>query len=141
LHFQIGDESKVFLWLDNWHPDGCLLDIHGFWVVYDDGSHLEAKVSSIIRNGDWFWNGARSDNIAGIQCRLLEVSIGSNVMPVWRTKKGTYSCSETWEVLREKLPIISWWRTVWFFKAIPKHSFILRLVFRDALSTKDRMSL
>jgi len=141
LHFRIGDGSKVFFWLDNWHPDGCLLDVHGFRVVYDVGSHLEAKVSSIIRNGGWFWNGARSDIIVAIQCRLLEVSIGGKDMPVWRTKKGTYSCYETWDVLREKLPTVSWWRTVWFSKAIPKHSFILWLVFRDALPTKDRMSL
>jgi hypothetical protein len=60
-------------------------------------------------------------------------------MPVWRTKKGTYSCSETWEVLREKLPTVSWWRTIWFSQAIPKHSFILWLVFWDALPTKDIM--
>ncbi len=34
------------------HPDGYLLDVHGFRAVYDDGSYLEAKMSSIIRNGD-----------------------------------------------------------------------------------------
>lgn len=85
----------MFLWLDNWRPDGCLLDVLGFRAVNDAGSHLEAKVSSIIRNGDWFWNGARSDSIAAIQCRLPKVSIGGNDMPVWRTKKGTYSFFET----------------------------------------------
>jgi len=62
-------------------------------------------------------------------------------MPIWKTKKGVYNCSETWEVLREKLPTVSWWKTVWFSKAIPRHSFILWLAFRDALPTKARMSI
>jgi hypothetical protein len=131
----------VFLWLDNWHLDGCLLDAYGFRTVYDAGSNLEAKVSSIIRNSDWFWTGARSDNIVAIQSRLPEVSIGGSDMPVWRSKQGIYSCSETWEVLRDKFPTVSWCNTIWFSHAIPKHSFILWLVFRDALPTKEMISL
>jgi hypothetical protein len=30
---------------------------------------IEAKVSSIIRNGDWFWPCARLDNLVEIQSR------------------------------------------------------------------------
>jgi hypothetical protein len=56
----------VFLWLDNWHPDECLLDVYGFRAVYDAGSNLETKVSAIIRNGDWFWTGAQSYSIVAI---------------------------------------------------------------------------
>lgn len=55
IQFKIGDGSKSFLWFDNWHLDGCLIDKYGLRVFYDAASHKEAKVSSIIQNGDWFW--------------------------------------------------------------------------------------
>jgi hypothetical protein len=54
--------------------------------------------------------------------------------------KTFFNCFETWEVLRENMPTVSWWKTVWFSKAIPRHSFILWLAFQDALPTKARMS-
>ncbi|XP_062173645.1 uncharacterized protein LOC133879119 [Alnus glutinosa] len=34
---------------------------------------------------------------------------------------------------------VNWYNFVWFALAIPKHSFILWLVFRDALITKEKM--
>lgn len=50
-----------------------------------------------------------------------------------------YSCAETWDYLREKADAVSWWKAVWFSVAIPCHAFILWLVFRDALITKEKM--
>jgi hypothetical protein len=35
LKFKVGDGSRIFLWLDDWHLDGCLLDKYGHRVVYD----------------------------------------------------------------------------------------------------------
>lgn len=37
LRFKVGDGSKIFLWLDSWHPNGRLLDTYGFRPVYDAG--------------------------------------------------------------------------------------------------------
>jgi hypothetical protein len=45
----------------------------------------------------------------------------------------------TWDHLRIKQPIAEWWKLVWFFLANPRHSFILWLVFKDALVIKHRM--
>lgn len=139
IRFKIGDGSKTFLWFDNWHPDGCLIEKYGFRVIYDAGSHKEAKVSSIIRNGNLFWHGARSDSIVAIQSKLPEVVIGDADMPLWNSKKGVYSCADAWEILRDKLSIVSCWKVVWFNLAIPRHAFLLWLAFRDALITKDKM--
>jgi hypothetical protein len=106
-------------------------------VVFDSGFPLGAKLSTIIREGNWHWHFARSKAIVGIQSKLAEVIIGSADLPVWNSSNGIYSCGATWEVLREKrLPLI-WWKLVWFSMAIPKHSFILWLVFGDALVTKQ----
>jgi hypothetical protein len=61
----------------------CLLEKFDFRAVYDAGSYVEAKVSSIIRNGDWFWPCAHSDSIVAIQSRLSEVELGVADVPLW----------------------------------------------------------
>jgi hypothetical protein len=58
---------------------------------------------------------------------------------MWRCKKGRYTCAETWDALRKKEVPEKWWKVVWNQVAIPRHSFMLWLVFRDALITKERM--
>jgi hypothetical protein len=52
IQFKVGDGSQIFLWYDHWHPDGCLFEKIRFRAIYDAGSCVGAKVSSIIRNGD-----------------------------------------------------------------------------------------
>jgi hypothetical protein len=76
-----------------------------------------------------------------IQCRLPEISIGNEDTPIWKSNTGKYSSSETWNQLRAKFPKVDWYNIVWFPLAIPRHSFILWLAFRDGLTTKYRMSL
>jgi len=102
LSFKVGDGRQIFLWLDVWHPDGCLLDRYGPRVIYDAGSSVNAKLSTIIRNGDWYWPFARSDNIVELQSKLPEVVIGDNDQPVWKCKQAIYVCSATWEGIRQK---------------------------------------
>jgi hypothetical protein len=43
------------------------------------------------------------------------------------------------EKRKKKKTVISWYKIVWFPMAIPRHSFILWLVFKDALVTKLKM--
>ncbi|XP_062147964.1 uncharacterized protein LOC133856896 [Alnus glutinosa] len=82
-----GDGARTFLWYDNWHPDGHLIEKYGYRAIYDAGSNVDARVSYIIRNGDWFWPSAHSDNIVAIQCRLSEVEIGAAAnKPIWKSK-------------------------------------------------------
>jgi hypothetical protein len=52
-----------------------------------------------------------------------------------------FESPEIWEQLRTKDPVVGWYKIVWFSSAIPRHSFILWLVLRDALSTKERMCM
>lgn len=48
LSFKVGDGQKIFLWYDVWHPEGCLFDRYGYRMIYDAGSAIGPKVSSII---------------------------------------------------------------------------------------------
>ena len=54
LRYDVGTEEHIHLWLDWWHPMGVLFEKFGFRVVYDAHSTLEAKLSSVIQNGNWF---------------------------------------------------------------------------------------
>jgi len=59
--------------------------------------------------------------------------------PIWKSSTGNYSCSPTWEQIRPRSEEVVWHKVVWYALAIPKHAFILWLVFRDALITKEKM--
>jgi hypothetical protein len=55
------------------------------------------------------------------------------------SKKGTYTCLETSNAVRVKMPQVDWWNLVWFPMAIHRHAFILWLVIRDSISTGERL--
>jgi hypothetical protein len=102
------------MWFDQWHLAGYLLDKFGFRAAYDSGISVGSKLSTIIRNGAWFWPYAQSNRILDIQRRLREVDIGIEDLPIWNSRNGSYSCVETWEQLRNKKPVVVWWKLVWF---------------------------
>ncbi|XP_062166142.1 uncharacterized protein LOC133872568 [Alnus glutinosa] len=104
LSFKVGDGQSIFLWLDNWHPNGYLLGKYGHRVVHDAGSTIGNKLSTVIRDGEWCWPPARSKNLVELQSRLLEVSLGGTDVLVWKNGIGKYNCVDTWNALREKEP-------------------------------------
>ncbi|XP_059458288.1 uncharacterized mitochondrial protein AtMg00310-like [Corylus avellana] len=100
LSFKVGDGSKISLWLGAWHPDGILLDKDGFRVIDDSRSRIDAKLSSVIKNGDWNWLPARLEELVAIQSRLSLVDLGVHDMLIWKPSKNRkYSCRDTWEAL------------------------------------------
>jgi hypothetical protein len=130
LSFKVGDGQNIFLWFDNWHPNGYLLDKYVHRAVHDAGSTIGAKLATVIRDG---WN------LVELQSRLPEVSLGGNDVPIWKNSTGKYNCADTWNALRQKEPQVDWWKAVWHPVAIHRHSFMLWLVFKGALLTRERM--
>jgi hypothetical protein len=139
LSFKVGNGQDISLWFGDWHPVGRLIDSYGFRMVYDSGIGLDARVSSVLQNGNWVWPPARSDHLVDIQSRLSGIDLGDVDMPVWKSKSGVYSCAETWNLVRVHYPKVSWWHVVWFPQAIPRHAFLLWLVFSKAITTKEKM--
>jgi len=90
------------------HIKGCLLDCYGSRAVHDSGIRFDAKLSTIIKGGDWFWPFALSNSIVEIQCRLLEILLEGADLAVWHSLNGVYSCAATWDQLRVKLPVVMW---------------------------------
>jgi hypothetical protein len=88
LIFKVGEGHSISLWFDNWHLVGRLLDTYGFCIVYDTGSNLDARVSSILIDGHWTWPPAQLDLLVEIQSRLFDVDIGDRDTPVSTSKRG-----------------------------------------------------
>jgi hypothetical protein len=82
LRFEVGDAENIHLWMDFWHPIGILLEKYGYTTVYDAQSSAEAKLSTVIHNGDWLWRPARSEALVEIQVRLSKISLGSSDKPI-----------------------------------------------------------
>jgi hypothetical protein len=117
-----------------------LLDKCGYRAVHDAGSTIGAKLATVSRDEKWCWPPARSENLVELQSRLPEVSLGGDDVPIWKNSTGKYNCANTWNALREKEPRVDWWKAVWHPVAIPsRHSFMLWLVFKGALVTRERM--
>jgi hypothetical protein len=64
------------MWLDWWHPDRIIYKRFSHRVVYDAGSKVEAKLSSVLNDKVWSWQPARSYQLVNFQSKLPMVRIG-----------------------------------------------------------------
>lgn len=102
-----------------------MLDKFGYRVIYDAHSRLDARLSSVIKDGEWFWGPARSDSLVEIRSKLSMAALSGNDVPKWVVSKSRNYCSaDTWEALRDSHSDVEWWQLVWFPLTIPKHAFI-----------------
>ena len=137
ISYEVGDGNNIFLWHNKWHPNGVLLEEYGHRIIYDATSTFNAKVSSVLRNKEWVWRPARSENLVEIQSKLSQIQIMDYDRAIWSiSASGNFSCAATWEHFRTKGEEVNWWKLIWFKEAIPKHSFIGWLVIRNRLSKK-----
>ena len=92
LRFEVGNREYIHLWLDSWHPFGVLLENYGYRVMYDAQSRVDAKLSYVIFNGEWYWGPTRSDDLVEIQSRLHEVRFGLHDKPLWTASRKRCLC-------------------------------------------------
>lgn len=48
----MGNGQNIHTWFDRWHPDGTLFEKYGFHVIYDTHGNLDAKLSTVLENGE-----------------------------------------------------------------------------------------
>uniref|UniRef100_A0A2N9FNM3 Reverse transcriptase domain-containing protein n=1 Tax=Fagus sylvatica TaxID=28930 RepID=A0A2N9FNM3_FAGSY len=103
LKYEVGDGRKIFLWHDHWHPDGILYLKYGHRVVYDAASRSDARVASVLKDQEWQWRPARSEELVSIQSKLCLITLGEEDRAVWSaSSSGKFSCAATWNELRSK---------------------------------------
>jgi hypothetical protein len=117
IQFKVEDDGKdIYLWLDHWHSTaaGVLYQTYGSRVIYDAGSKIDHKLSTVIRDQDWCWQPARYEDLVYIQSSLHLVPIGIKDEPICTaSKKGIYTYAETWNAIRRKGMDVGWWKMVW----------------------------
>ena len=105
IKYQIGDGADTWLWLDNWLPMGPIVSVFGNDIVYESGLPRNAKVLSIIQNGQWLWPVANSPDLL-----ILKTSITTNLIPrctlrdkaIWvPSHTGAFSTKSAWNEFRE----------------------------------------
>ena len=85
LKVQIGDGADTWLWLDSWLPMGPILQNFDDRIIYDSGLPRHARVSSIIRNGQWAWPVANS-----LDLLILKQFIPPSLCPSCDKKTGSF---------------------------------------------------
>ena len=142
LKHRIGNGCGTFLWHDNWHPSGPLLDKFGPRVVYDAALSLNAKVSSIVVMDEWHWpltNTLELMEIRG-QMPLLPPPSSATDSIIWvPSPNGRYSTAHTWTSVRPPGPKVAWYHLLWFPGHLPRHSIIVWFAILHRLSTHDRI--
>lgn len=48
-----------------------MISMHGYRVIYDARSKLDAKLSSVIKGKEWDWLPVRFESLVNIQSKLL----------------------------------------------------------------------
>ena len=128
LRHRIGNGCGTFLWYDNWHPLGPLLDKFGQRVVYDAALNLHAKVSTIIDGETWHWPSTNTLELMEIRGEMLNVHLPSSASDtiVWiPSPNGRFSTPHTWATIRTPGPTIPWVWLIWFPGLFPRHSVVM----------------
>lgn len=61
IQFKLGNGKDIYLWWDRWHPNGVLYERYGFRMVYEAVCKSNAKLESMLKNKDWSWSPAWSE--------------------------------------------------------------------------------
>ena len=96
IYHKIGNGMNTFLWFDTWLPSGPIVSCYGNIIIYDSGLLREARVSTIIQNGNWAWPVANSPDLL-----ILKQSIPAALSPrcdhddsiCWRATSSGFSTS------------------------------------------------
>ena len=114
-----------------------LYNKYGHRVVYDAASKPDSKLSSLLRDGNWVWNLARSNDLAAIHSKLSLVRLVEEDRLLWIPSKSVQlMTSETWNYIRKSSLEVSWWKLLWFPETIPKHAFIGWLTISNRLQLR-----
>ncbi|XP_022029145.1 uncharacterized protein LOC110930188 [Helianthus annuus] len=130
-------------WYDSWCELCPLGNLISPSMMRQAGLSIHSKVADLISEGNWNWpihwltsypvlNQLPSINLSeGVRDVVLWKDINERLVP--------FSSSDAWECIRSRGTQVSWYNLVWFSQCIPRHAFVLWLVFRRKLVTQDRI--
>lgn len=142
IRYIVGNGRAVFIWYDNWHDFGPLKARFGERIIYDAASREDAKMADYLCDVGWNKPLPVSAALRSItdawpqyQPKLHEEDSVEWVL----TANKVYTLKSAWNAIRDVGRQVDWYRALWHKDAIPRCSFILWLVCKDRLQTRDRL--
>ncbi|GAV90734.1 LOW QUALITY PROTEIN: zf-RVT domain-containing protein, partial [Cephalotus follicularis] len=138
LHYEIGDGMSTSLWFDPWLSGVSLVDRYGESVIQESGLQRNARLSSVIKEGEWDWpiNFPDFIDISNLTSGLSLSNTSDRIH--WMKKGGTFTIRDTCNVINMQGSEVEWWKIAWFPGSIPKHCFCVWLTF-EAHRTLDKL--
>lgn len=136
----IGNGRDTSFWFDPWHPWGILYK--KFPELKRKLSiRLDARVSDVIRNGNWnlpYGRGWDSQVIAFSRaCQGIRISNSSDH---WKwTPSSQFSISSATAACLPTQSALPWTKIVWSRRHLPRFAVILWMAFRQRLPTLDKL--
>lgn len=140
IKVKIGNGEKMFLWKENWHPFGPLMESYGHCIIYDARLGMNYKVKSIIEGDDWKWPLVNIIHLIEMRSLINFQTNEDKDKIVWLSNKDdVFSINSTWNKLRRKKKEVKWHSLVWHKNYFLRHSLILWMAMKKRLPTKDKL--
>lgn len=128
LRCEIGDGQRACFWFDHWTELDPLINLLGPGGPRLLRIPIGARVISATSNGSWRLLGARSVAAHELQVHLTTIdpptaAKGRDIF-LWRNGTGLFvnkfSSKDTWDYLRDRSPVVSCNKAVWYKESIPR---------------------
>ncbi|XP_021985761.1 uncharacterized protein LOC110881945 [Helianthus annuus] len=140
---KIGDGMATSAWYDSWCELCPLGNLISPSMMRQAGLSIHSKVADLISEGNWNWPSHWLTSYPVLnQLPSINLSEGVRDVVLWKDineRLVPFSSSDAWECIRSRGTQVSWYNLVWFSQCIPRHAFVLWLVFRRKLVTQDRI--
>lgn len=127
IKFIVGSSETISLCHEYWHPNVTLFLQYGYQIVYDAQNLFEVEVFRVLKDGNWIWHPARSEDLmCASKVSWAWWRLRGKTNQYWLLEKlSNLSCIGAWNSIRTKFPRVRWWKLLWFSKTIPIHTCIL----------------
>ncbi|KAJ9536738.1 hypothetical protein OSB04_un000123 [Centaurea solstitialis] len=140
----IGDGSTTNAWEDAWLDCGHLADFVSYRFIHASGFSQTTTVRQLLDTFHDGWPDTWNTRFP-VLTNLTLPSIRPNELDTVRWESdgqgdGVFSIQRAYTSFMGALPVVPWWRSVWFKCHIPKHAFCLWTACLNRLPTQDRMA-
>ncbi|KAL3513895.1 hypothetical protein ACH5RR_026612 [Cinchona calisaya] len=145
INVVVGNGKQTSLGYDDWHDVSPSIKVFPPAIIQLFSSTNEAKLSSIIRNGEWAWPKGRmlrAEALAMVQASPSYFLPKPDIKDVfiWKIDPSSiFSVKSALKKLSTYPPNVSWYKGVWGKHYVLEHSFILMLTCRRRLATTNML--
>lgn len=140
ISYKVGRDSNFLLWHDPWGDSRPVIQILGQRAISSLESTSLARLSSIIRNGQWCLGP--SNDLSTIELRHIcaRATIHDSDGIFWDgIDHRKLKTSDIWDTIRTSGTLPSWFQFVWCKFQVPKFAFTAWLIVLERLLTKDQL--